>query len=228
VYRGRKLGRIELSVFGRHNVFNALAAAALVANDGRNGLLTPPPRPNALAAATLVADCGVSAEKIISGLSRFRGLRRRLEPLGTAGGVVFWDDYAHHPSEISAALQTVREVSPGARVSCLFQPHQALRTARLLDELAFSLQNAERVLIADIFRAREGPPQAGEIAAADLAARTRALGQDVPGWHAPVDIQQFLQTRLTPGDILVVMGAGDIGRIGHGLMDWFREHRAAG
>ena len=168
------------------------------------------------------------AEKIIAGLSQFRGLRRRLEPLGTAGGVVFWDDYAHHPTEISTTLQTIRQVAPKARVCCLFQPHQALRTARLLDELALSLQNAERVLIADIFRAREGPPQPGEITAADLAARTRALGQDVPGLHAPVDIQQFLQTQLTPGDVLVVMGAGDIGRIGYGLMDWFREHRTAG
>ena len=151
-----------------------------------------------------------------------------------AGGVTFWDDYAHHPTEIRTTLQTMREVAAAtstwcpARIWCLFQPHQALRTARLLDELASSLQNAERVLIADIFRAREGPPQAGEVTAADLAARTRALGQDVPGLHAPGDIQQFLKTHLTPGDILVVMGAGDIGRIGYGLMDWFREHRAAG
>ncbi|MGO9114547.1 MAG: UDP-N-acetylmuramate--L-alanine ligase [Thermoguttaceae bacterium] len=204
VHHGLKLGRIGLSVVGRHNVLNALAAAALV------------------------ADCGLSAEKIIGGLSQFHGLRRRLEPLGTAGGVMFWDDYAHHPSEIAATLQTIREVAPEARVCCLFQPHQALRTARLLDELASSLQNAERVLIADIFRAREGPPQPGEITAADLAARTRALGQDAPALHAPADIQQFLQTRLTPGDVLVVMGAGDIGRIGYGLLDWFREDRAAG
>ena len=224
VHHGQELGRIELSVFGRHNVLNAVATAALV------------------------AECGLPPEKMIAGLSQFRGLRRRLEPLGTAGGVVFWDDYAHHPTEISTTLQTLREVCPKARICCLFQPHQALRTARLLDELALSLQNAERVLIADIFRAREGPPQPGEITAADLAARTRGLGQNVPGLHAPVDIQQFLQTQLTPGDVLVVMGAGDIGlllgrgaynggeaqnnrgadRIGHGLMDWFREHRAAG
>jgi UDP-N-acetylmuramate--alanine ligase len=210
VHGGRRLGRIELSVVGRHNVLNALAATALAAS------------------------CGVSAEAIIRGLSRFSGLRRRLEPLGTVAGIVFWDDYAHHPTEISTTLQTIREVVPGARVCCLFQPHQALRTARLLDELAFSLQNAERVLIADIFRAREGPPQPGEITAADLAARTRALGQDVPALHAPVDIQHFLQTQLTPDAgamypwSLVVIGAGDIGRIGHGLMDWFRECRAAG
>jgi UDP-N-acetylmuramate--alanine ligase len=200
---GEELGRIELSVYGRHNVLNALAAAALTAG------------------------CGASADAIIRGLSRFCGLRRRLEPLGAVGGISFWDDYAHHPSAISTTLQTLREAAPGARIWCLFQPHQALRTARLLDELAFSLQNAERVLIADIFRAREGPPKTGEVTAGDLAERTRALGQDVPGLHAPVDIQQFLQTRLTPGDVLVVMGAGDIGRIGYGLMDWFRKHRAA-
>ncbi len=201
---GQLLGRIELSVVGRHNVFNALAAAAVVAG------------------------CGVSSEQIVSGLARFRGLRRRLEPIGTAGGVAFWDDYAHHPSEIATTLQTIREVAPPVPLCCLFQPHQALRTARLLDELASSLQNAERVLIADIFRAREGPQKPGEITAADLAVRTRALGQDVPGLHAPVDIQRFLKAHLTPGDILVVMGAGDIGRIGYGLLDWFREHRAAG
>ena len=204
VHAGRKLGRVELSVVGRHNVTNALAAAALAAG------------------------CGLPPEEINAGLSQFRGLRRRLEPIGSAGGIVFWDDYAHHPTEISTTLQTIREVLPDSRVCCLFQPHQALRTACLLDELAFSLQNAERVLIADIFRAREGPPQPGEIAAAALAARTRALGQDVPGLHAPAEIQQFLQAQLAPGDILVVIGAGDIGRIGYGLLDWFREHRAAG
>jgi UDP-N-acetylmuramate--alanine ligase len=205
VHHGVELGPIELSVFGRHNVLNAVAAAALVADFDI-----------------------VAAETITRGLSKFAGLQRRLELLGVAGGVAFWDDYAHHPTEISTTLRTIREAAPGARVSCLFQPHQALRTARLLDELASSLQNAERVLIADIFRAREGPPQHGEITAADLAAKTRALGQDVPALHAPVDIRQFLQTQLTPGEVLIVMGAGDIGRIGYGLLEWFREHRAAG
>jgi len=203
-HRGGTLGRIELGVFGRHNVSNSLAAAALAAG------------------------CEVPSESIVKGLSRFCGLRRRLEPMGMAGGVSFWDDYAHHPSEIRTTLQTIREVAPTARICCLFQPHQALRTARLLDELALRLQNAERVLIADIFRAREAPPQGGEITAVDLAARTRALGQDVPALHAPLDIQQYLQTHLTPGDVMVVMGAGDIGRIGYGLMDWLRENRAAG
>jgi len=199
-----RLGRVELAVFGRHNFLNALAAAALATVNG------------------------CPAEAILAGLANFRGLRRRLECVFEADGLAIWDDYAHHPTEISTTLATIREISPHSRIWCLFQPHQASRTACLLDELALSLQNAERVLIADIFRAREGPPKAGEVTAADLAARTRALGQEVFGSHALTDIQHYLQTHLTPGDVLVVIGAGDIGRISDGLVDWFRKRRAAG
>ena len=206
VHHGRKLGRVELSVFGRHNVFECLGRC----------------RPGGRA-------CGCAARKKSS---RTFAISRFAPPLGAAGNGGrgrFLGRLRPPPhGNLHYLANHSRSLLPSARVCCLFQPHQALRTARLLDELALSLQNAERVLIADIFRAREGPPQPGEITAADLAARTRALGQDVPGLHAPVDIQQFLQTQLTPGDVLVVMGAGDIGRIGYGLMDWFREHRAAG
>ncbi len=204
IHRGEKLSRIELAVPGKHNVLNALAAAALAS----------------------VNDCPVEA--IVAGLASFRGLKRRLECIYNTDGLAIWDDYAHHPTEISTALATIREISPHSRIFCVFQPHQASRTARLLDELALSLQNAERVLIADIFRAREGPPRPGEVTAADLAARTSAAGQEVFGSHALPDIQEYLQKQLSPGDTLVVMGAGDIGRIGYGLVDWFREHRAAG
>jgi UDP-N-acetylmuramate--alanine ligase len=209
VHKANCLGRVELAVFGRHNVLNALAAAALAAING------------------------CAAEAIVAGLANFRGLRRRMECIFDAAGVAIWDDYAHHPTEISTTLATIREISPKSRVWCLFQPHQASRTAHLLDELALSLQNAERVLIADIFRAREGPAKPGEVTAADLAARTRGTrlrvaGQEVFGSHALTDIQHFLQTHLTSGDVLVVMGAGDIGRIGYGLVDWFRERGAAG
>ena len=209
IHHGDRLGRIELAVYGKHNVLNSLAAAALAATNG----------------------CPAGA--IAAGLANFRGLKRRLECIYNAGGLAIWDDYAHHPTEISTTLATIREISPHSRIFCLFQPHQASRTARLLDELALSLQNAERVLIADIFRAREGPPRPGEVTAADLAARiraarTRAATQEVFGSHALTDIQEYLQKQLSPGDTLVVMGAGDIGRIGYGLVDWFREHRAAG
>jgi UDP-N-acetylmuramate--alanine ligase len=196
-HRNLHLARINLAVYGRHNVLNALAAAAMSSING------------------------CPSEAIAAGLANFRGLRRRMECIYHANDLAIWDDYAHHPTEISATLAAIREISPDSRVWCLFQPHQVSRTARLLDELALSLQNAERVLIADIFRAREGPPKAGEATAADLAARTRAAGQDVFGSHAPADIEQYLKSHLAPGDVLVVMGAGDIGKVAHGLMDWF-------
>ena len=144
---GRQLCNVSLQVPGRHNVLNALAAAALA---WQNGL-----RP----------------EQIAGALGRFRGLHRRLELLGTYRGVLLLDDYAHHPTEVAATLQTVRRMVPGRRVWCVFQPHQVSRTERLLDELAESLQNADRVLVAEIFRAREGAPRPGEVTAADLARR---------------------------------------------------------
>ena len=139
---------------------------------------------NALAAAALAYRNGISADQISAGLATFPGLHRRLELLGTWHGATLIDDYAHHPTEVTAALTTVRRMFPHARVWCVFQPHQASRTARLLDELAASLQNADKVLVAEIFRAREGDPQPGEVTAADLARRAAELGADVLPGHA--------------------------------------------
>lgn len=224
--RGRCLCRVGLRFPGRHNVLNALAAAALAWENG------------------------VSPEVIAQTLGRFRGLRRRLEPLGTWGGVLLVDDYAHHPTEVTATLGTLRQMYPGRRVWCVFQPHQVSRTERLLDELARSLQNADRVLVAEIFRAREGLHQKGEVTAADLARRVREVsasrpwgammshqmvgrraspeeGAKVPEVHACEEIARLLETRLEPGDVLVTMGAGDIRRVCDGLIDRFREDRSA-
>ena len=180
--RGRSLGEVSLRVPGRHNVLNALAAAALAHANG------------------------VSHEAVTSSLGRFRGLRRRLELLGVWGGVLMVDDYAHHPTEVAASLETLRVMEPGRRLWCVFQPHQASRTEHLLDELAESLQNADTVLVADIFRAREGAARPGEITAADLARQVRGHGTEVPNVHTATEIEQLLATQLTPGDVLVTMG----------------------
>jgi UDP-N-acetylmuramate--alanine ligase len=201
---GKPMGEAVLRVPGRHNVLNALAAAALAHANG------------------------IVPEQILSGLAGFRGLQRRLEELGTYAGVTVVDDYAHHPTEISASLSAVRLMFPGRRVCCVFQPHQASRTDRLLGELGASLQNADRVLVADIFRAREGPARPGEVGSADVASQVRAGGTDAPGVHSLEGIAEFLDNTLRPGDVLVAMGAGDIGRIAHGYVDRFRENCAAG
>ena len=195
---------VRLRVPGTHNVVNALAAAALASHHG------------------------VRPDQIARTLGEFRGIARRLELVGSWRGVVVVDDYAHHPTEVSAALRTVRRMYPGRRVWAVFQPHQASRTERLLDELAASLQNAEKVVVSEVFRAREPAPTSGEVTAADLARRVRALGTDVAEVHADDQIVPLLERHLRPGDVLVIMGAGDIGKLRDALSDRLREDRAAG
>jgi UDP-N-acetylmuramate--alanine ligase len=185
-YHGRPMCHLRLRTPGRHNVLNALAAAALAWHNH------------------------ATADQIASGLGGFAGLHRRLEVLGTWRGVTLLDDYAHHPTEVTATLDTIRRMFPHRRVWCVFQPHQASRTARLLDELAASLQNADRVLVAEIFRAREGSPRPGEITAANLARQAGALGVEVLPGHTAKEIVGTLETRLAPGDVLVTLGAGDV------------------
>ena len=94
---------------------------------------------------------------------------------------------------------------------CVFQPHQASRTAHLLDEFAASLENTDKLLLAEIFRAREGDPRPGEVTVVDLARTVRARGLDVPDLHEARAITRRLRRRLMPGDVLVTIGAGDIG-----------------
>jgi UDP-N-acetylmuramate--alanine ligase len=186
---GRPLCDVRLPAPGEHNVLNALAAAALAYENG------------------------LSPEQIAEGLGSFPGLHRRLEVLGTWRCAQLIDDYAHHPTEVTATLAAIRRMAPHARVWCVFQPHQASRTATLLDELAASLQNADKVLVAEIFRAREGDPQPGEVTAADLAQRAAELGVEVLPGHSASEIVETLETQLAPGDVLVTLGAGDVEKL---------------
>ena len=201
---GRHLCDVRLPVPGRHNVSNALAAAALAWENG------------------------VRPEEIADGLARFGGLRRRLEVVGSWRGVVLMDDYAHHPTEVTAALRTVRQMYPTRRLWCVFQPHQASRTEHLLDELAESLQNADKVVVAAIFRAREPGPRPQEVSAADLAELVSAGGGEACHLNTSDRIVRLLEAHLRPGDVLITMGAGDIGKIHNGFIDRLRKDRAAG
>jgi UDP-N-acetylmuramate--alanine ligase len=200
--RGCPLAEVVSHTPGKHNVTNALAAAALAINAGAN--------PEATAAA----------------LSSFRGLERRLEVKGSRGGVTWIDDFAHHPTEIRAALSTVRAMYPGRRLWCIFQPHQASRTAALLDELAASLHNADKIAVAEIYRAREPSARPGEVTAADLAAATARLGGDVLDEHYSDRLVADVANDLRPGDMLITMGAGDIGKIGQAIYQRLRKDRA--
>lgn len=202
--RGRRVCEINLSVPGRHNVHNALAAAALASH------------------------CGASALAIQAGLARFAGLRRRLEVLQSAPGPAIVDDYAHHPTEVSAALTTVRQMFPAHRIVCVFQPHQASRTQALADEFARSLLAADTILLTDVFRAREGQPKPGEFTAADLAKRLQSLTKRPIELAKSGEIHDHLRTALGAGDVLVTLGAGDIGKVAHGVGQGLRRFRQAG
>jgi UDP-N-acetylmuramate--alanine ligase len=192
---GRRLCEVRLQVPGEHNALNALAAAALAYENGLTG------------------------DQIAAGLGDFAGLHRRLERPGTWRDATLIDDYAHHPTEVAAALKAVRLMFPRARVWCVFQPHQASRTKHLLDELAASLQNADKVMVADIFRAREGDPRPGEVTAADLARRAQGLGVEVLPSHTAVEIVRTLEASLTPGDVLVTLGARDMANFRPAISD---------
>ncbi len=202
VHRGERVADVALRVPGRHNVYNALAAAA----------------------AAFAA--GAPARAIAEALSAFRGLKRRLEVIGRRSEITWIDDYAHHPTEVRAGLAAVRRMYPGRRIWCLFEPHQASRTAALLDEFAKSLHNADKLAIVDIFRAREGAWRPGEVTAADLAAAAARRGSDVLAEHRPRRILARLMQELRPGDVLITMGAGDIVKIGQALYQRLRKDRA--
>lgn len=193
---GRALSEVCLRVPGRHNVLNALAAAAVAFH------------------------YGASSRQIREALEAFVGLRRRLEPLDAWRGIERWDDFAHHPTEISAALATLRERYPGRPLRVVFQPHQASRTARLLDELAASLHNTDKLYVAEIYRAREPAWRPGEVTAADLAERARAQGIEVAHTHDLGEIAALLQVELAAGDVLATIGAGDVARL-HALLHAF-------
>jgi UDP-N-acetylmuramate--alanine ligase len=201
-HHDRPLAEVALQVPGKHNVLNALAAAALA------------------------AEAGAGIETIAAALSSFRGLKRRLEVVGRRGGVTLIDDYAHHPSEIRATLAAVRQMYPGRRIWCIFQPHQASRTAALLDELAESLHNADTIAVAEIFRAREPSARVGDVTAADLAAELARVGCDVLDKHNLHNIVASVLRDLRPGDVLITMGAGDIGKIGQTIYQRLRKDRA--
>lgn len=202
--QGQPVGQVRLRVPGRHNLQNAVAAAAVAGT------------------------AGVPAEAIIRGLEAFVGLNRRLQTLGSARGVTFIDDYAHHPTEIAVALEAVRQQYPAARITCIFEPHQAGRTQMLRVELAASLQKADTLAVTEIYRARESAWQPGEITAEALAAQIRGTGIDVFAAHGPDEITDWIVHRvatgqLAEGDVLLTLGAGRIGKLAHGVYQRIRE-----
>jgi len=171
---------------------------------------------NLLAALLTVKACGLAVEDAAAHVESFRGVGRRLQDLGesaasrasgVARGVRIVDDFAHHPDALRAAAQSLRARWPGRRVVGVFQPHQVSRTADFLDAFAEELRAFDEALLCDIFLARDREPQRAEELIEALAARTGTTARRVGPARA---CDAAVATRLRPGDVCVVMGAGDV------------------
>jgi UDP-N-acetylmuramate--alanine ligase len=196
VVRGEKLAPYDgpLAIAGAHNRRNAASA---------------------LAALELA---GVSREEAAGVLAEFLGAARRLEHRGDAGSVAVYDDYAHHPAEIAATLDALRN-GEGGRLLVLFQPHLYSRTRHLARELADSLAAADVVAVTDIYPAREDPIEGvtGKLVVDALV--ERRPGMPV-GWTPSVeDGVRFLADLVQAGDRVVTIGAGDVDRAAGALLE---------
>ena len=159
---------------------------------------------NALAASVCAYLCGVSPEVIEKQIATFVGVRRRMEYRGTLNGAVVYDDYAHHPTAIQATLAGAREMGYD-RVLCVYQPHTYSRTAGLFEEFSQAFEDADRVFFADIYAARE--ENVSGVTSAQLA---EAVGEKASYASTFEELSVTLSDVARPGDLILVMGAGDI------------------
>ncbi len=181
--RGTFAAHINLSVPGKHNIYNALAA---------------------FAAATL---CGLDPTLVAEGLSHYLGAGRRMEYKGKWNDVDVYDDYAHHPTEISVTLGGFRDMGFG-RLFCIYQPHTYSRTAALFEDFVSALGTADRVLLVDIYAARET-----DTLGVSSALLAQSIGEKADYCPTFEDAIAILGEEAQPGDAIVVMGAGNVYRI---------------
>lgn len=183
--------RFTLGVPGEHNICNALAAIAL------SDLL------------------GIPTETVQKALQNFKGTDRRFEYKGVVNGVTIIDDYAHHPTEITATLRAAVNY-PHNTLWCVFQPHTYTRTKAFLKDFAKALSLADQIILAEIYPARETDTLS--ISSANLKEEIESLGKTCFYFPSFDEIEKFISSNCRPGDLLITMGAGDIVNIGEKLL----------
>ncbi len=162
---------------------------------------------DAAGALALVAEVGYDLAGAASALSDYRGVGRRWEHRGTVGGVVLYDDYAHHPTEVAATLSAARQIVEG-RLWAVFQPHLYSRTQRFSRDFGAALARADVVVVTDVYGAREEPvPGVSGKLVSDAAAEH---GVEVHYVAHRALLADYLAPRVSEGDLVVTMGAGDI------------------
>ncbi len=192
VLEGRVMGRARLAVPGHHNALNAAAAFA--------------------AAIALGVDVGAA----LAGLAAFTGTRRRFEARGESGGVRVYDDYAHNPAKVAAAVATGRQVAGAGRLVVVFQPHLFSRTLSFHREFGEALSAADHVVVMDVYPAREDPvPGVTGALVADAVDLPAERVTYVESWSAaPAEAAR----RTRPGDLVLTIGAGDVTMVGREVL----------
>jgi UDP-N-acetylmuramate--alanine ligase len=195
---GKNVGKFTLSMPGKHNVLNALVAISVA------------------------HQLGLKDEDVRSALLNFKGIGRRFEQLGKlvlpdGGKVEVIDDYAHHPRELSATFSAARLAWPDRRIVCLFQPHRYTRTEALLDDFAQVLSEQDNLILLEVYAAGEQPNQAADGRA--LANAIRARGGDVVFSQGFDQAGTVLLHQLRDKDVLLCLGAGDIGRYARTIVE---------
>ena len=198
---GALLGEASLPLPGRHNVLNALASIAVA------------------------LELEIPFESAADALANFGGVERRYQALGTAAGVHVVDDYAHHPAELRATLAAARSVHAG-RIVSVFQPHRYTRTRDCMQEFATAFNDSDLVIISDIYPAGDAPIPG--ITGQALAEAIAAHGHKGVRFIGELDaIADQLPKQLSPGDLLLTLGAGDISTLGKRVLEKLSENASS-
>ena len=193
VRAGTALGSIKIHSPGKHNAQNALAAIAV-------GL-----------------ELGMSFEDIREGLSKFRGIDRRLQIKGGSRGIMVVDDYAHHPREIEVTIEAIKEAGAG-RVVVMFQPHRYSRTSLLFDDFVQVLLNADKLFLLDIYAASEDPIQG--VSSQKLFEALKESGhEDVTYINGSQNVVRKVLEAVKPGDTVLTLGAGNVWTYGEKIAE---------
>jgi UDP-N-acetylmuramate--alanine ligase len=192
--QGHEMGEIEIRIPGRHNVLNSLAALAVA------------------------RELELKWSDIKAGLRDMTGVQRRFQIKGEAQGVLVLDDYGHHPNEIRAVLETLADCFPKRRRIVVFQPHRYTRTQALMDEFARCFYQSDVLLLTEIYAASEKPIPGitGELLAKNIAAHGHHE------LHFCANLEETLEklrSMVTPGDVVMTLGAGNVWQVGESLLD---------
>lgn len=191
-YQGKFINTVNLSVFGKHNVLNSLAAIATTLK------------------------MGIPLAGIINSLKKFTGAKRRFDTKGKVNNIWVVDDYAHHPTEIHATLTAAKQTNAG-RIICIFQPHRYTRTESLRDEFGKCFSNCDILILTSIYAASE-QPIAGIDGYTIVDEVKNSTGKEVLYIDKLTDIPSYLASISRPNDLVITMGAGNIYTVGEELL----------